>query len=87
MLQRLMETIPQKKYVAFGSNKNDISMLAAADLSYATADAIPEAATAADHQLRSYGGDSIVRKIYHLYERLPWQKLPKELKESNKREG
>lgn len=87
MLQRLMETIPQKKYVAFGSNKNDISMLAAADLSYATADAIPEAAAAADHQLRSYGGDSIVRKISHLYERLPWQSQPKELKESEKREG
>ena len=31
MLQRLMETIPQKKYVAFGSNKNDLSMLSAAE--------------------------------------------------------
>ncbi|MBQ2924683.1 MAG: HAD hydrolase family protein [Anaerotignum sp.] len=87
MLQRLMETIPQKKYVAFGSNKNDLSMLAAAELSYATADAIPEAVEAADQQLRSYGGDSIVRKILHLYERLPWQKLPRELRGSNKREG
>ena len=86
MLQRLMETIPQKKYVAFGSNKNDLSMLQAADLSYATADAIPEAVAAADQQLRSYGGDSIVRKISHLYERRPWQKLPKELRESEKRE-
>ena len=87
MLQRLMETIPQKKYVAFGSNKNDLSMLAAAELSYATADAIPEAVEAADQQLRSYGGDRIVRKILHLYERLPWQKLPRELRGSNKREG
>ena len=87
MLQRLMETIPQKKYVAFGSNKNDLSMLQAADLSYATADAIPEAVAAADQQLRSYGGDSIVRKIYHLYERLPWQNLPKELREAEKRKG
>ncbi|MBR2062002.1 MAG: HAD hydrolase family protein [Anaerotignum sp.] len=87
MLQRLMESIPQKKYVAFGSNRNDLSMLAAADLSYATADAIPEAVAAADKQLKSYGGDGIVRKILHLYERLPWQNLPKELRESEKREG
>ena len=62
-------------------------MLAAADLSYATADAIPEAVAAADKQLKSYGGDGIVRKILHLYERLPWQNLPKELRESEKREG
>ncbi len=84
MLQRLMEDIPQKKYVAFGSNKNDLSMLASAHLSYATADAIPEAAAAADHQMRNYGGDSIVRKISHLYERLPWQGRAKDLKEKEK---
>lgn len=87
MLQRLMEDIPQKKYVAFGSNKNDLSMLAAADLSFATADAIPEAVEAADQQLKGHGGDGIVRKMSHLYERLPWQNLPKELRESEKREG
>ena len=62
-------------------------MLKAADLSFATADAIPEAVAAADQQLRSHGGDSIVRKILHLYERLPWQNVPKELRESKKREG
>ena len=84
MLQRLMEEIPQKQYVAFGSNKNDLSMLAAADLSFATAEAIPEAVTAANQQLKSHGGDSIVRKMSHLYERLPWQNLPKELRESEK---
>lgn len=84
MLQRLMEEIPQKKYVAFGSNKNDLSMLAAADLSFATAEAIPEVAAAADKQLKSHGGDSIVRKMSHLYERLPLQSIPKELKESEK---
>ena len=84
MLQRLLEEIPQKKYVAFGSNKNDVSMLAAADLSFATADAIPEVVAAANEQLKGYGGDSIVRKISHLYERLPGQKLPKELRESEK---
>ena len=87
MLQRLMETIPQKKYVAFGSNRNDISMLQAADLSFATAEAIPEAVQAADQQLKSHGSDGIVRKILHLYERLPWQKIPEELKEPEKREG
>jgi len=87
MLQKLMEEIPQKKYVAFGSNKNDLSMLLAADLSFATADAIPEAKEAADQHLKGYGGDAIVRKMSHLYERLPWQNLPKELKGSEKREG
>ena len=84
MLQRLMETIPQKKYVAFGSNRNDLSMLQAADLSFATADAISEAVEAADQQLKSHGGDGIVRKMQYLYERLPWQNLPKELRESEK---
>ena len=87
MLQRLMEEIPQKKYVAFGSNKNDISMLRAAECSFATADAIPEAVEAADEQLRSRSGDGIVRKMHHIYERLPWQKLPKERRDSEKREG
>ena len=87
MLQKLMEDIPQKKYVAFGSNKNDLSMLAAADLSFAVADAIPEAAEAADRQLKSRGGDAIVRKMSHLYERLPWQSVPVELKEQEKRKG
>ena len=81
MLKRLMEEIPQKQCVAFGSNKNDLSMLAAAQLSYATADAMPEACAAAKRQLRGRGGDSIVRKIFRLYERLPWEKLPKEMRE------
>ena len=87
MLQRLMEEIPQTKYVAFGSNKNDISMLRAAECSFATADAIPEAVEAADEQLRSHSGDGIVRKMRSLYERLPWQGTPKELRKSEKREG
>ena len=81
MLRRLMEELPQKKYVAFGSNKNDLSMLAAADLSYATANAIPEAVAAADIQLRSSDGDSVVRQIARLYERLPWQKQHKMLRQ------
>ncbi|MBR5590129.1 MAG: HAD hydrolase family protein, partial [Anaerotignum sp.] len=87
MLQRLMETIPQKKYVAFGSNKNDLSMLEAADLSFATADAIPEAVEVADRQMKSHGGDGIVRKMHRIFERLPWQSLQKELRDSEKREG
>ena len=81
MLERLLAEIPQKKCVAFGSNKNDLSMLAAADLSFATGDAIPEAKEIAHKQLKGKNGDSIVRQIFHLYERLPWQKLPKELRE------
>lgn len=86
MLHRLMEDLPQKKYVAFGSNTNDISMLEGAALSYATADAIPEAAAAADAKLRGKDGNSVVRQIFRLYERLPWQKLPKQLRDSEKRE-
>ena len=81
MLERLLAEIPQKKCVAFGSNKNDLSMLAAADLSFATGDAIPAAKEIAHKQLKGKNGDSIVRQIFHLYERLPWQKLPKELRE------
>ena len=80
-LERLMEEIPQKKCVAFGSNRNDLSMLTSAQLSYATADAEAEAKAAAKRQLKGHGGDSIVRKIFRLYERLPWEKLPKEMKE------
>ena len=63
------------------SNRNDLSMLTSAQLSYATADAEAEAKAAAKRQLKGHGGDSIVRKIFRLYERLPWEKLPKEMKE------
>lgn len=82
MLQRLMEGLPQKKYVAFGSNKNDLSMLAAAKLSFATADAIPEAVAAAHEQLRGIDGDSVVRQMARLYKRLPWQKQHRRLRET-----
>lgn len=82
MLQRLMEGLPQKKYVAFGSNKNDLSMLAAAELSFATADAIPEAVAAAHEQLRGIDGDSVVRRMARLYKRLPWQKQHRRLRET-----
>lgn len=82
MLQRLMEGLPQKKYVAFGSNRNDLSMLAAAKLSFATADAIPEAVAAAHEQLRGIDGDSVVRQMARLYKRLPWQKQHRRLRET-----
>lgn len=82
MLQRLMEGLPQKKYVAFGSNRNDLSMLAAAELSFATADAIPEAVAAAHEQLRGIDGDSVVRQMARLYKRLPWQKQHRRLRET-----
>ena len=82
MLHRLIEEIPQKKYVAFGSNKNDVSMLAAAKLSFATADAIPEAVAAAHEQLRGIDGDSVVRQMARLYKRLPWQKQHRRLRET-----
>ncbi|WP_304509764.1 HAD hydrolase family protein [Anaerotignum sp.] len=84
MMNKLLETMPQKKTVVFGSNKNDVSMMKVADLAFATANATEDAVTAADYQLRG-GGDSIVRTIFHLYEPLPWQSLPKELKNERKR--
>lgn len=80
MMYKLLETMPQKKTVVFGSNKNDVSMMRAADLSFATADATEDAVQAANYQLKGFG-DSIVRTILHLYEPLPWQSLPKELRE------
>ena len=82
MLRRLIEDLPQKKYVAFGSNKNDLSMLSAAELSYATVDAIPDAVNASHYQLKGHGGDSVVRQISRLYERLPWQKQAEELRKT-----
>ncbi|MDO4530558.1 MAG: HAD hydrolase family protein [Bacillota bacterium] len=87
MLEQLMERLPQKEYIAFGSGENDISMLRDASLSYATAEAIPEAKAAADYRLKKQGSDHVIRKIQDLYERLPWQKLPKKLREPEKRKG
>ena len=51
MMRRMledMENAKNTKIVAFGTNKNDLSMMAAADMSYATAEAIPEAKAIAD---------------------------------------
>ena len=84
MMYKLLETMPQKKTVVFGSNKNDVSMMKAADLSFATVDSSEDAVAAADYQLRGLG-DSIVRRIFHLYEPLLWQSLPKELKIGKKK--
>lgn len=82
MLRRLMEEIPQKKCIAFGSNKNDSSMLAAADVSFATADAIPEVVKAAKYQLRGHDGDSIARQIARLYAPIRGQRVPKVLRDA-----
>lgn len=84
MMNRLLEKMPQKKTVVFGSNKNDASMMQAADLSFVTVDASEDAVKAADYQLRG-AGDSIVRKMFHIYEPLPWQSLPKELRNEKKK--
>lgn len=84
MMNRLLETMPQKKTVVFGSNKNDATMMKAADVSFAAANADAEAIEAADYQLKGLG-DSIVRTIFHLYEPLPWQSLPKEFKNRRKK--
>lgn len=84
MMHKLLETVPQEKAIVFGSNKNDVSMMEAADLSFATIDASKEAVEAANYQLKGLG-DSIVRTIFHLYEPLPWQSLPKELKTGKKK--
>ena len=53
MVRRLLESVSgmgNRKVVAFGSNKNDISLMNWADLSYATADATPEAKAVADYR-------------------------------------
>lgn len=84
MMNKLLETMPQKKTVVFGSNKNDVSMMNAADLSFATLDATEDAIKASDYQLKGQG-DSIVRTIFHLYEPLPWQSLPKKLRPGKKK--
>lgn len=84
MMNRLLEKMPQKKTVVFGSNKNDASMMQAADLSFATLDASDDAVKASDYQLKGTG-DSIVRKMFHLYEPLPWQTLPKELRNEKRK--
>ncbi|NCC16994.1 MAG: hypothetical protein EOM28_11790 [Clostridia bacterium] len=84
MMNRLLETMPQKKTVVFGSNKNDATMMKAADVSFAAANADAEAIKAADYPLKGLG-DSIVRTIFHLYEPLPWQSLPKEFKNGRKK--
>lgn len=84
MMNRLLEQMPQEKIVVFGSNKNDVSMMQAAPLSFATADADPAAVKAANYQLRG-SGDSVVRTMFHLYEPLPWQSLPKELRNAKRK--
>lgn len=84
MMNKLLETMPQKKTVVFGSNRNDVSMMKAADLSFATVDATEDAVEASTYQLRGHG-DSIVRTIFHLYEPLLWKSLPKELKSGIKK--
>lgn len=79
MVRRLLEDVTgmgNRKVVAFGSNKNDVSLMQWADLSYATAEASADVKAAADYQLRGKGGDSIVRTILHLYEPLLWEKVP-----------
>jgi len=81
MMRRLLEGMKQKKIIAFGSNENDVSMLAAADLSFAVAEASYEVRVMANRRLRGRSGDSIVRKIRRLYSPLYWEKLPKELRD------
>ena len=87
MLQQLLEQLPQKDYIAFGSDENDVSMLRDAALSYAAAEAVPVARKVADYYLKKHGSDHVVKKMQDIYERLPWQKLPKKLRESEKRKG
>lgn len=79
MVRRMLRDMPQKKCVVFGSNKNDLSMMAAAELSYAVPNAMPEAKTLADYTLKG-GTDSVARQMLRLYMPLPWQKPPKELR-------
>ena len=84
MVRHLMKDLPQKKTVVFGSNQNDLSMMSAADLSFAAPNATKQALERADRRLKGREGDSIVRKILALYEPLFWQKEPEELRENGK---
>lgn len=79
MVRRMLRDMPQKKCVVFGSNKNDLSMMEAAELSYAVPNATPEAKSLADYTLKG-GTDSVARQMLRLYMPLPWQKPPKELR-------
>lgn len=89
MMRRLLENMgdaKKRKIVAFGSNRNDISMMKAADLSYATEEATAEAKAVADYELKGKG-DSVVRTILRLYEPLPWQEMPEIRRKINDAEG
>lgn len=76
MMRRLLENMGggKRRIVAFGSNRNDLSMMAAADISYATKEAAEEARKVADYELTSK--DGVVRTMLRLYEPLLWQKMP-----------
>ena len=76
MMRRLLENMEggKRRIVAFGSNRNDLSMMVAADLSYATREASEEARAVADYELK--GRDGVVRTMLRLYEPLLWQKMP-----------
>ncbi|WP_317855425.1 HAD hydrolase family protein [Chakrabartyella piscis] len=76
MLKYLRKQVPQKKLVVFGGKKSELGMMELADVSYATEKAVPEIVDAADYRLRGHLGDEVVRKVFHLYEPLIWQKLP-----------
>lgn len=84
MMNKLLATVPQEKIIVFGSNNNDVSMMKAADVSFATVDATEAVKEAAKYQLRGTG-DSVVRTIFHLYEPLFWRSLPEELRTKRKK--
>lgn len=84
MLSYLRTTIPEKKLVVFGGKKSELGMMQLADLSYATEHAVPEIVAVADKKLKGHAGDEVVRKVFHLYEPLLWQKLPEELRDDKK---
>ena len=80
MMEKLLNNVVQKKTVVFGSNENDIPMMEKSNFSYTTSQCSGEVQAVANAIITGGAGNSIVREMFHLYEPLPWKKLPNELR-------
>ncbi len=74
MVETLKERLGISKTVAFGSNKNDVQMLKAADLSIAMKDSIEEAKMVSDYVLKKQDLDTVAKTMRDIYEPLVWEK-------------
>lgn len=74
MVERLKERLHMTHTVAFGSNKNDVSMLASADYSFAMHDATADVKRISDFIMNKREGLAAVKLMKRIYEPLIWQK-------------